>query len=462
MLRLVDYVRAKAKSRNSLFLVLPHVTTICRAIELCIAGELPDGKRNLVINLPPRFGKTDLLEAAVEWSIGHLPDSLYILSAYVKERAKESSDKIRNTMREEWYRSMFPAANLDRTRSDRMDEFHTTMRGGLRAAGVGGAITGFGAGQKRKGFAGFFGIDDPIKPGDSRSEIMRKKNIDWYTGTAQNRRNKTDTPYILIAQRTHPGDLSGWVLANEPELWYQVKIPGHDRVADVATWESTASLGYLKKLEQVDEFTYWSQYQQEPRHPTGSVIKEEWWQYYSDLEEVKKRCRLTFITADTSMKTKDANDPTVFQFWGAEDDKRLYLLDQVRGRWAFPDLVRHAKVFWDKHSDLVHGIAPVGMFIEDKVSGTSLIQVLEEYTEIKVIPWLPSDFELQGDDKVSRVKAASWSIYEGKVWLPGAETAPWVTGFVDECTGFQADMSHTHDDQVDTMTMAVLTWSIIK
>lgn len=191
------------------------------------------------------------------------------------------------------------------------------------------------------------------------------------------------------------------------------------------------------------------------------MIKEEWWQHYADLTEVKKRCRLTFVTADTAMKTKDANDPTVFQLWGVEDDKRLYLLDQVRGRWAFPDLVKHAKAFWGKHCDLSHGIAPVGMFIEDKVSGTSLLQVLEEYTDIKVIPWLPSDFELQGDDKLSRVKAASWSIHEEKVWLPDSSIAPWIVGFIDECTGFQADMSHRHDDQVDAMTMALLTWSVV-
>lgn len=464
MLRLIDYQRAKYAAQGKIYEVKPHTIEMCNALELCIAGALPDGKQNLIINVPPRFGKTDLLEGTAEWSWGHVPDSQYIFTSYAQSKASDSSTNIRSNLRQPWFEGMFPlfkvAPSVGRdSQKDTQDEFHSTMGGGLLASGVGGPIMGFGSGLRRPGFAGFFGIDDAIKAyAARRSPTMRQAVIDWYTGEAKNRKNKSTTPYIHIAQRVHQDDLTSWLLKNEPDLWHQVKIAAHDRERDISIDENLISLADLKLYEQVDPFTYWALYQQEPRAPGGSILKEEYWgdRFYIDVEEVKKRCDFFLIFADTAMKTKEHNDYSVFQLWGFESNKAAYLIDQIRGKWEFPELVEFAKAFWAKHTaDKRNG--PQMIYIEDRSSGTSLIQTLQS-EGLPVEEWLPSDYELDHDDKVSRARAAGFLIYGGKVWLPDPTIAPWINAFLDECNAFQGDMSHSHDDQVDTLSMAVLTW----
>lgn len=461
-LSLADYMRVRAIERGQVHQMRPHVLTMCRALELCVAGALPEGRPNLLINIPPRFGKTETVRAAIEWSLGHLPDSSFILSSYGLDLARASAYAVRDRIKEPWYQTMFPATRI--AGGDRMDYFLTSAGGQVKAAGVGGPILGFGAGQKRDGFAGFFAIDDPIKTDEARrSEVIRTRNVEWYSGTAKNRLNHSATPFVLIMQRTHPDDLSGWILKNEKDLWHHVMIPGIDEETGKATWEETASFDYLTRLKTVDPFAYHALYQQRPVMPGGTIIQETWFNFYASPAEILSRCSILIMTADTAMKEGDANDWSVLQCWGIEGSDRIYLLDQIRGKWQYPDLVAAAKSFWAKWGrNSQVGEKLRSMIIEDKVSGTSLIQTLRHETEIHVTPWAPKHVGIKSEDKVSRVKAASWDIHGGSVWLPDPEQNLWVQGFIDECCSFTEDMGHSHDDQVDALAIAVLTWAASK
>ena len=82
-----------------------------------------------------------------------------------------------------------------------------------------------------------------------------------------------------------------------------------------------------------------------------------------------------------------------------------------------------------------------GFFVEDKVSGTGLIQTLRRETDIPVIP-------IQRDrDKVSRVNDVLPYIRAGRLFVP--EDAPWVNAYIGELAAFSPAMTHEHDDQVD-------------
>lgn len=284
----------------------------------------------------------------------------------------------------------------------------------------------------------------------------------WFTGTLLSRRNRKTTPMLMIAQRLHPDDLVGHVRQKFANSWHFVKIPLIEDGATDTIWPESYSYAEAMQLREVDPFAYYSQYQQEPIIPGGSLIKSDWWRYWNgDVNEIKKRCDVIMIFSDTAYGVKDANDYSVFQCWGFEGNQRMYLLDQIRGKWGYEQLVPTAIAFWDKHAQGgKHGAWPgvYRMYIENKASGQSLIQQHQLFRDnnVNAFPWNAGDYGPL--DKVGRVKECLLPIYNGQVILPGDEGEVWVDDFVSECSAFSEDMSQSHDDQADTMTMAILTW----
>jgi predicted phage terminase large subunit-like protein len=365
--------------------------------------------------------------------------------------------KIRAAIESEWYHEWFSdigAASTD----GRQDYFHTAWGGSVYGVGSGGSITGFGAGKKRSAFGGAIIIDDPMKADDARSETVRKNVRDWYTGTLLSRRNTSDTPMLLIAQRLHPEDLVGHLRQNYADEWHFLDIPAVAPGATDTIWPETFSYADAMKMKEIDPFAFYSQYQQEPIVPGGAIVKAEWWRYYDNFDAVNRKCDVKIITADTAYGVKDANDYSVFQCWGFEGNQRVYLLDQVRGKWGYEQLIQVACDFWAKHSieDRYGRFKPVYcMYIENKASGQSLVQQYNLFREkgINAFPWEPGQ-----KDKVARVKECLSAIWSGRVILPDTPEASWVDDFMAECSAFTEDMSHSHDDQVDAMAMAILIW----
>jgi predicted phage terminase large subunit-like protein len=87
--------------------------------------------------------------------------------------------------------------------------------------------------------------------------------------------------------------------------------------------------------------------------------------------------------------------------------------------------------------------------IEDKASGTGLIQSIkaDALCTIKAIQ------RGKGNDKVTRSFDAAPHIQAGSVIL--LEGAPYCGIFTSECSSFNAEDTHMHDDQVDAMMDAV-------
>jgi predicted phage terminase large subunit-like protein len=260
----------------------------------------------------------------------------------------------------------------------------------------------------------------------------------------------------MIMQRLHPDDPAGYVLKNEKHDWHYIKIPVFTEAGELI-WPGRISADELRTEKEVNPFKYYGQYMQEPTTPGGTILKEEWWNYYTDLEEIVRRCDFILVFGDTAMKKKEANDYSVFQVWGFEGSKRAYLLDQLRGKWEFPELIVASNTIWNKWQDHPLGKNAKLMFVEDKASGTQLIQFEKE--KIPIEPWVPEDYD-SPKDKPSRVQNAAFMVYGDQVWLPDPdiEGNEWVKDFVEECSLFRQDDTHSHDDQVDVFTMATLTW----
>lgn len=412
-----------------------HHELICNALERVVIGR----SKRLIINIPPRAGKTELAVINfIAWCMGNFPDSEFIHASYSKRLATTNTWTARSIMTHEKYAEIFSAPDFYHD-SNAKDEFRTSQGGIVYATGAEGTITGYGAGKMRDDFGGAIIIDDPHKAGEANSDTMRKNVIDWFSTTMESRKNSPDTPIILIMQRLHENDLAGFLLGGgNGEDWDHLNIPAITNDGD-SFWPEQFPLKDLRRLEATNAYRFAGQFMQRPSPIGGGILKDEWWQFH----EVTPRITHRVIYVDTAQKTKEQNDYSVFQCWGMGRDGRIYLLDMIRGKWEAPELLTMATSFWNKHkSTKDHGTLRQ-MKIEDKSSGTGLIQQLQRGNiPINAIP--------RSIDKVSRAMDVAPQIQAGNVSLP--KDAPFTLDILTEASGFP---NATHDDCLDPLFDAV-------
>ena len=193
----------------------------------------------------------------------------------------------------------------------------------------------------------------------------------------------------------------------------------------------------------MDATSWLSLYQQTPIIVGGDIIRGEWFVRYDILPVIKYRK----IYADTAQKTKEQNDYSVFECWGYGEDSKIYLLDLIRSKWEAPELKERAIAFWNKHK-AVEGLGALReMVIEDKASGTGLIQSIKHDGKI------PVKAQQRNIDKLTRVQDVTPYIKSGYVNVPS--NAAYINDFIAECEAFTADNAHDHDDQIDPMCDAI-------
>ena len=434
--RLYKFARTIYRARtNQEMLPNQHQLAICRRLEQVALGRV----KRLIINVPPRSGKTEIaVKAFIAWTIGLHPDAEYIHASYSKRLATANAYDIRAMMQHETYRAIFPWLALQDD-SKAKDEFRTSHGGIVYATGAEGTITGYGAGKMRDGFGGAIIIDDPHKAGEATSPIMRQNVIDWYQTTIQSRLNKPDTPIIVIMQRLHEDDLSGWLLnGGSGEKWESLVIPARNPDGS-SFWPEQFPPDMLDRLEQSSPYVFAGQYMQRPSPLGGGIFKDEWWRFYDAVPPLKWRA----IYADTAQKTKEQNDYSVFQCWGQTQTGQIVMLDMVRGKWEAPELETMARAFWNKHK-AASDKGPLRAFkVEDKVSGTGLIQKLKR----EGIPIIPIQRNV---DKVTRAFDAAPYIQSGNVYI--MSNIDHLVDFMSEASVFP---NGTHDDMIDAAMSAI-------
>ena len=413
-----------------------HQDAICNALERVVIGDC----KRLIINVPPRSGKTELAVINfIAWCMGNFPDSEFIHASYSKRLATANAYAVRAIMQHERYLEVFGHTSMSGD-SRAKDEFRTAQGGIVYATGAEGTITGYGAGKMRADFGGAIIIDDPHKAGEANSPTMRQNVLDWFATTMESRKNSRDTAIIVIMQRLHESDLSGWLLdGGNGEDWEHLNIPALTE-DEKSFWPEQFGLDTLHRIRDTNGYVFAGQYLQRPAPIGGGIFKDEWWQYYKVLPKIKYRA----IYADTAQKTKEQNDYSVFQCWGMGEDGRIYLIDMVRGKWQAPELLVIAKAFWDKHKAEPRIMGTLRQFkVEDKASGTGLIQQLKQKK-------VPVDGIPRSIDKVSRAMDAAPHVQAGNVVLP--EDSEWLSDILNEATSFP---NASHDDTLDPMMDAV-------
>jgi hypothetical protein len=185
-----------------------------------------DGKiQRLVVNIAPGYSKTEqVVLNFIARGLAINPRSKYIHASYSGDLAQENSSKIKGMVGGEQFQELWP---MDiRVDSKGKKRWFTELGGGMMAAPAGGQITGFRAGRMEPGFTGAFVIDDPVKPDDAYSAPKRNAINNRFNNTMRSRLAVEEVPMIVIMQRIHEEDLSGYLLkGGSGDIWHHLTIP---------------------------------------------------------------------------------------------------------------------------------------------------------------------------------------------------------------------------------------------
>ena len=420
-----------------------HIELIAAKLEACCRGAGP----RLIINVQPRSLKSHLGTVALPaFILGNNPSAQIICASYGQDLASKHSMDCRTLMTSEWYKGLFPTRLSPQKQS--VQEFVTTQGGSRLSTSVGGVLTGRGA--------DLIIIDDPLKPDEALSETQRNAVNDWYDHTLYSRMNDKQTGcIIIIMQRLHEDDLVGHVL--EQEDWEHARLPAiaeeeethliqspfHTRTVrrhiGEALHPEREPLVILEHIRRtIGEYNFAGQYQQQPAPLGGGMVKVEWFKTYITGEEPSK-FDMVFQSWDTANKSTELSDFSVCTTWGRKN-KKLYLLHVLRKRLDYPDLKRAVR-------DQAEWFRPSNILVEDKASGTQLIQELIRDSVYGVTRYEPTM------DKVMRLHSVTNTIENGLVYLPAE--ADWLAVYLHELTTFP---SGKHDDQTDSTSQA-LDWA---
>lgn len=421
-----------------------HHKVIADAIQKVIDGK----SKRLIINVPPGSSKTEMAVInLIARGLAINPKARFLHLSYSSDLAELNSAKAKELITSSEYQELFSIPiKTDSNARGRWNVVDGDVSiGGCYATSTLGQVTGFRAGHMAEGFQGCIIIDDPLKPVDSLSKVKRDAVNNAFINTVQSRKASPDTPIIVIMQRLADEDLTGFLLnGGDGKEWDHVCIPAINDEGQ-SYWPEKEPIESLLQLKEKGNFTFEGQYQQRPYVLGGEIIKGEWFGRYSELPPSKHWVRRALF-ADTAMKTGEANDFTVFLDALQARDGRVYILNVYRKKVNAVGLLALAKDVWAATDNQASA-----MYIEDKASGTGLIQQLQSGNQF--IPVIPIE---RTKDKLTRVMEVQPRIQAGGVLIP--ESAPWVVDFLSECEAFTANDTHKHDDQVDPLVDAVNTF----
>lgn len=422
-----------------------HLAAIAHALTQVLLGVI----RRLIITVPPRNLKSIISSVAFPaFALGHNPKLRFICASYSEGLAFAHSRSCREVMRSALYHRLFPHTQIVGWQ-DNQAEFSTTKGGFRLSTSVGGTLTGRGG--------NVLIVDDAIKAQDALSDSARENANEWFDHTFLSRLdNKVQDSIIVVMQRLHVDDLAGHLL--ERGEWTHLKLPAiaetdqqipispgrthYRRTGDLLHPEREPQSVLDEAKTAMGSMAFAAQYQQEPVSAEGNLLKWNWFRFYDNLPKPRKGDRIV-VSWDTASSQKELASYSVAVVLQVREET-VFLLDVVRGRFDHPELIRQALELHHKWKNTCQSYElRYALLIEDKGSGTGLIQHLKS-KNIHAIP-----IKLEGD-KVMRMNNQTGRIEAGSVLLPG--DAPWLGDFRVEICAFPGGR---YNDQVDAFSQGL-------
>jgi predicted phage terminase large subunit-like protein len=419
----------------------PFHAHLASYLDRVVSGDV----QRLMIFAPPQHGKSELVSIRLPpfW-LGRRPDDPVILTSYGGSLAFRNSRASRSVLESEEFRKVFDGVRTDPD-SRAVDRWSLYgHRGFVVAAGVGGPITGHGAGLGI--------IDDPVASwAQAQSRTYRDSVYEWFRGTFRTRIWEGGA-IVLIMTRWHEDDLAGRLLHDDPTTWTVLRYPATSEGPDRDLLEreygeplspSRYSKEALASLKNDAGPSVWmAEYQGTPTPPDGSFFDANEINFIKEPPtEVEAAVRYWDLAATEEKMGRDP-DYTV-GFLMAKKDNRYICIDAVRGRWS-PVQVEE-EVFRTSLRDNTRYMGRYKVRIEEEpgASGKSLVS---HYTSVL------AGFDVAGA-KASGSKMIRAQPFSAQVSNKVVDVviANWNDPFLDEMRYFPVG---AHEDMIDAASGA--------
>lgn len=407
--------------------------------ELC--GALEEFYYNddeyMIINAPPRHGKSFTATNFVEWVLGKDPTYKIMSGSYNEDLSKTFSKKVRQTIETEKigesivYNDIFPNTNI-KYGSAEAKKWQTDASNQINylATSPTGTATGFGANM--------IVIDDLIKSDEeANNEAILDKEFDWYTNTMMSRR-EGKKKVLIIMTRWRTKDLAGRIISMlEEEGTKFTHINFKAKNGDKMLCDSIFSLKDYEKAQKImGEDTFKANYQQEPMDLKGAL-----YEYFLEYEELPKEFKMIENYTDTA---DEGSDSLCSINYGVGMDNKAYILDVLFTKESMEKTERKTAQMLTK--DNVNYAR-----IESNNGGRGFSRNVqriakEEFGNTKTI-FKPFH---QSNNKMARILTGSTGVMQN-IYFPKGWQFKW-REFYEELRGFQREGKNKHDDSCDCLT----------
>jgi predicted phage terminase large subunit-like protein len=408
----------------------------------------------MILNVPPRTAKTTVVSLCFPcWCWASDPEIAFLCASHSMDLSVEHNVLRRNLLLSSWYQGLW--GDRFHLASDRnlVTEFVNDHRGGMIATSVGARTLGKGGDIAI--------LDDPMSADQALSDAERKTANLWLHHTLLPRLNDPPTsPVVLVMQRLHELDSTGFFLEQEPGVWTHVRVPLvaeederwlfpiSGRVVERQRGDVLQPDRFPKQtVEQLQarRFVYAGQYQQRPVPLEGNLIKRADVRYYGGRDPVTGQADevlptsfdLKLLSVDCAFKDLATSDYVAILVLGVKGRKR-YILNCIN---AHLDAAATESEIRRQHATQ----SPISaVLVEDKANGPAVVQRLRTNVSgvVEVNP--------QGG-KTARLFAAQPEWQAGD-WLVNRNAA-WVEPFVEQVTMVPGA---AHDDMADAMSQAAI------
>ena len=260
-----------------------HIEAICEHLEAVSDGEIT----RLLINIPPATMKsltTNTFWPAWEWGPRGEPGLRYVCSSYSEALTIRDNRRCRNLLLSDWYRNLWGKRfHLleDQNAKVRYDTDHFGYK-------IATSVGGLGTGERGDRFI----IDDPHNVIEGESDAKRMAVLRWFTESVTTRVNDPESSAIvIIMQRVHDKDVSGYILANElgyTHLCLPMEFELESRCKTYfftdprkkegdLLWPERMPIEVIERDKKaMGSYAVASQFQQRPAPRGGGMFKREW------------------------------------------------------------------------------------------------------------------------------------------------------------------------------------------
>ena len=326
--RFIEYTMPDIKEPNNRLLT----SFDCQAYHRLIIGileriERQDTPFRVIITLPPRHGKTEMLKRFMAFFTGRNPHLSTIYATYSDDFSLKIKRGFMSIIESDQFKEIFPTYEA----SSRKQWVTTNQDGNLLFVGISGSITGSGG--------DVIMLDDVIKNAEeARFDGIRDAAWESFTQDFMTRVQSSNSSAILNMTRRHEDDPVGrltdptnpyydkeladkWTIINLPALCEVGNDIVGRNIGD-PLWERFNKT-FLDDMKRLDPVSFETIFQQQPSPETSEHFKKEAIKFYDELPE-----NMTiYAFSDHAVETNKFADPSCFLVAGVDHNHNIYIID---------------------------------------------------------------------------------------------------------------------------------------